>query len=129
MRDGRDYKCRYLLGASVKLGMEVCARVESHMPDRLFSKTHPGSVRRQLEQWVIHGVPLENLPDLEKELAKLRFTPMTERDIEAKHSIMKRKIIFKKARHTLCSLHIRSQKLRRVLKSKRALRSLMKVPG
>ena len=77
-----------------------------------------GKLRGQLEAWVYNAVPvpLEELPELLQVFAELRLIPMSERHVEAEHSKLKRKIIFKSARHALCSAHLRTQSLRRRLR-------------
>ena len=48
--------------------------------------------------------------------------PITERDIEAEHSIMKRRIIFKRAKHTMCSAYLRVRRLKNRLRVKPSLK-------
>ena len=88
---------------------------------------HGSDTRIAIEEWVKDGEPLQSFPDLARAVAKIRFIPMTEREIEAEHGRLKKKIAFKKARHTLCSSLLRTPLLRRRLKKyKRSIPDLLK---
>ncbi len=79
---------------------------------RFFAKQFPDGLRGDVEEWALRGKPLNELPRLESEIAALRLVPMSERDIEARRSILKRRIIFKKTRHALCSACLRESSMR-----------------
>jgi hypothetical protein len=88
-----------------------------HRVTLLLLSRDSGNLREQLEWWCSGSRPLGALPNLERLFAIMQLVPICERDIEAQHSLIKKRTIFKRARSVLCSMTLRVPHLRRRLAS------------
>jgi hypothetical protein len=85
---------------------------------RMLGKDTPDGLRGEVEAWCKGERQLVELPRLRVALAAMFLISIVERNIEAQHGILKRRIVFRRCKHVLCSMVLRMPLLKKLLRAK-----------
>lgn len=95
-------------------GLSEAHREAAHRLTKVFLA--PGILREQLALFAVTDAPLADFDDLLSQAARLRFIPVVERSVEAKHSLAHVKGTYRKVTPAYVSLYLRMPAFERGVK-------------